>query len=144
VLVLVHLVSEHGSAGDEAHYSEHVERTERGVAPESVVDPTEEGGRDGGHNTEEVPHQAQLVGVLAVGGEGVEDGGHDHADLIAADDDEDDGEVLPGDPTWYRGRDEVPEEDGEEEDEAQEVGPDVQGLIMETDNRPQTLFPALV
>lgn len=39
VLVLVHLVSEYGSAGDEAHYSEHVERTERGVAPESVVDP---------------------------------------------------------------------------------------------------------
>ena len=84
------------------------------------------------------------MGVLAVGGEGVEDGGHDHADLVATDDDQDDGEVLPGDPTWYRGRDEVPEEDGEEEDEAQEVGPDVQGLIMETDNRPQTLFPALV
>ena len=39
VLVLVHLVSEDGSAGDEAHYSEHVERTERGVAPESVVYP---------------------------------------------------------------------------------------------------------
>ena len=64
----------------------------------------------------------------------MEDCGHDHADLVAADDDEDDGEVLPGEPTWYRGRDEVPEKDGEEEDEAQEMGPDVESLIVETDN----------
>ena len=74
------------------------------------------------------------MGVLAVGGEGMEDSGHDHADLIAADDDEDDGEVLPSDPTWDWRRDEVPEEDGEEEDEAKEVGPDVESLIMKTDN----------
>lgn len=134
VLVLVHLVSEQGSAGDEPNHSEHVERTEGGIAPEGVVDPTEERGRDGGDDPEEVPHQAELVGVLAVGGEGMEDCGHDHADLVAADDDEDDGEVLPGEPTWYRGRDEVPEKDGEEEDEAQEMGPDVESLIVETDN----------
>ena len=76
------------------------------------------------------------MGVLAVGGEGVEDGGHDHADLVAPDDDEDDGEVLPGQPTGYRGRDEVPEQDGEEEDEAQEVGPDVERLIVQADHRP--------
>ena len=84
------------------------------------------------------------MGVLAVGGEGMEDRGHDHADLIAADDDEDHGEVLPSDPTWDWRWDEVPEEDGEEEDEAKEVGPDIEGLIVEADNRPQALSPALV
>ena len=74
----------------------------------------------------------------------MEDGGHDHADLVAPDDDEDDGKVLPGQPTGYRGRDEVPEQDGEEEDEAQEVGPDVERLIVQADHRPQTLAPALI
>ena len=74
----------------------------------------------------------------------MEDGGHDHTDLVAADDDEDDGEVLPGDPAGYRGGNEVPEEDGEEEDEAQEVCPDVERLIVQADHRPQALPPALI
>ena len=39
VFVLVHLVSEQGSADNKPNDSEHVERTERRVTPESVVDP---------------------------------------------------------------------------------------------------------
>ena len=70
---------------------------------EELILTTEERSSDGGDDTEEIPHQAELVSVLAVGGEGVEDGGHDHADLVAADDDEDDGEVLPGDTARYWG-----------------------------------------
>ena len=53
---------------------------------------------------------------------------------INTDNDEDDREILPGDPARCWGRYEVPQEEAEEEDEAQEVGPDVQSLIVETDD----------
>ena len=72
------------------------------------------------------------MGVLAMGGEGVEDGRHDHTDLVAANDDQDDREVLPGEPAGDWRTDEVPEKDGEEEDEAQEVGPDVESLVVKS------------
>ena len=111
---------------------------------EELILTTEERSSDGGDDTEEIPHQTELMSVLAVGGEGVEDGGHDHADLVAPDDDEDDGEVLPGETARYWGWYEVPEEDGQEEDEAEEVGPDVERLVVEADNWPQALLPALI
>ena len=74
----------------------------------------------------------------------MEDCGHDHTDLVAPDDDEDHREVLPRHPARDRGRDEVPEEDGEKEDEAEEVGPDVEGLVMPLESRQETLPPTLV
>lgn len=55
----------------------------------------------------------------------MEDCGHDHTDLVAPYDDQDHGEVLPRHPARDRGRYEVPKEDGEEEDEAEEMCPDV-------------------
>ena len=105
---------------------------------------TEEGSCNRGDDPEQIPHQAELVGILAVWGEGVEDCGHDHTDLVAPDDDEDHREVLPSHPARDRGWDEVPEEDVEEEDEAEEVGPDVEGLVMPLKSRQETLPPTLV
>ena len=79
----------------------------------------------------------------------VEDSRHNHTDLvttwmdlisnlmsrdITTDNDEDDREVLPSDPARCWGRYKVPQEEAEEEDEAQEMGPDVQSLIVKTDN----------
>lgn len=66
VFVLVHLVSEYSSAHDKPHYSQHVERAESGVTPERIVDSTEKGRSNRGDNPEEVPHQAELVGILTV------------------------------------------------------------------------------
>ena len=47
----------------------------------------------------------------------MEDGGHDHAQLVAADDGQDHCKVLPGYP-GRRGKP-VPQQNGEEEEEAQ-------------------------
>jgi len=147
VFILVHLVFEDDSAADKGNYSDHVDSTYGGMAPEGIVDSTEERGRDGGQDADQVHHQTELVGVLAVGGECVEDCGHDHADLVTADDDKNDREVLPGDDVTIgrcRGGDEVPEKDGQEEDEAQEVGPDIEGLIVQSHHRSEALPPTLV
>ena len=38
ILVLVHLVEEHGPGHDEGNHSSHVDSTGRGIAPESVID----------------------------------------------------------------------------------------------------------
>ena len=81
--------------------------------------------------------------VLGVGGECVEDSGHDHADLVAADDDEDHGEVGPGHPARHRRRHHVPQQQREEEEEAQEMSPDVESLIVEREDGAETLGPTL-
>ena len=65
------------------------------------------------------------------------DGGHDHAHLVAGDDNQDDCKILPCDlgrrcPT-------VPEKNGEEVDEPEEMGPDVESLIVKRKYRSQTL-----
>ena len=70
-------------------------------------------------------------------GEGVEDGGHDHAELVAGDDGQDDSKILPSD-LWWRGPP-VPEENAEEDDEPQEMGPNVQSLIVKRKNRSEAL-----
>ena len=59
---------------------------------------------------------------------------HDHADLVAANNDQNNREVLPGDSARDWRADEVPEKNGEEEDEPEEMGPDVECLIMKTDD----------
>ena len=73
----------------------------------------------------------------------MEDGGHDHADLVAADDDEDHREVRPGHPARHRRRHPVPKQQREEEDEAEEMSPDVESLIVQREDGAETLGPAL-
>merc|ERR1712156_1000914 len=73
VSVLVHLVPEDDSTSYEPNHSGHVNCTDRGIAPESVVNPTEEGGGHRGANTQQVHHEAELVCVLAVSRECMED-----------------------------------------------------------------------
>lgn len=126
-------------------------KTQVGTNQEQVWSPvncwdsltTEEGGCDGRTNSDQVHHQTELVGVLTVGGEGVEHCRHDHTDLVAANNDQNNREVLPGDSARDWRADEVPEKNGEEEDEPEEMGPDVESLIMKTDDWPQALCPGL-
>ena len=73
----------------------------------------------------------------------MEDSGHDHADLIAADDDEDHGEVRPGHPARHRRRHHVPQQQGQEEEEAEEVSPDVESLVVKRKDGTETLKPTL-
>jgi len=54
---------------------------------------------------------------------------HDHAQLVATDDGEDDCKVLPGD--LGGGRPPVPEKKGEEDDEAHQMGPNIECLIVQ-------------
>ena len=70
------------------------------------------------------------MGVLGVRSEGMEDSGHDHTDLITANDDEDDSEVLPGDTAGYGRWPPVPQQQWQEEEETQQVGPDVESFIV--------------
>lgn len=73
----------------------------------------------------------------------MEDSGHDHADLVAADDDEDHSEVSPCHPARHRGRHHVPQQQCEEEEEAEEMSPDVESLIVESEDGTETLGPTL-
>ena len=104
---------------------------------------TEKGSRDGGCDAGEVQLEAGLVRVLGVRGEGVEDRGHDHADLVAADHDQDDAELLPRGPARDRRRHEVPQEERQEEEEAEEMCPDVERLVVEGEDGAETLRPTL-
>ena len=104
---------------------------------------TEKGSRDGGCDAGEVQLEAGLVRVLRVRGEGVEDRGHDHADLVAADHDQDDAELLPRGPARDRRRHEVPQEERQEEEEAEEMCPDVERLVVEGEDGAETLRPTL-
>ena len=73
----------------------------------------------------------------------MEDSGHDHADLVAADDDEDHSEVGPCHPARHRRRHHVPQQQCEKEEEAEEMSPDVESLIVESEDRTETLRPTL-
>ena len=95
---------------------------------------TKKGSSDGGCDAGKVQLEAGLVRVLGVRGEGVEDSGHDHADLVAADDDEDHGKVSPGHPARHWRRHHVPQQQREEEEEAKEMSPDVESLIVESED----------
>ena len=64
----------------------------------------------------------------------MEDSGHDHADLVAADDDEDHGKVCPSHPARHWRRHHVPQQQREEEEEAKEMSPDVESLIVESED----------
>jgi len=71
----------------------------------------------------------------------MEDGGHDHAQLVAADDGQDHCKVLPGD-LGGRGKP-VPQQKGEKEEEAQQMGPDIESFIVEGEDGSETLAPTL-
>ena len=73
----------------------------------------------------------------------MEDCGHDHADLVAADHDQDDAELLPRGPARDRRRHEVPQEERQEEEEAEEMCPDVERLVVEGEDGAETLRPTL-
>ena len=73
----------------------------------------------------------------------MEDSGHDHADLVAADDDEDHGKVSPGHPARHWRRQHIPQQQREEEEEAKEMSPDVESLIVESEDGTKTLGPTL-
>ena len=73
--------------------------------------------------------------------EGVEDGGHDHAQLVAGDDGQDHCQVLP---CYSRRRSPpVPDKNCEEEDEPHEVCPDIHCFIVERENRSEALAELL-
>lgn len=73
----------------------------------------------------------------------MEDSGHDHADLVAADDDEDHSEVSPCHPTRHWRRHHVPQQQREKEEEAEEMSPDIESLIVESEDGSKTLGPTL-
>ena len=73
----------------------------------------------------------------------MEDSGHDHADLVAADDNKDHSEVSPGHPTRHWRRHHVPQQQREEEEEAEQMSPDVKSLIVESEDGTKTLGPTL-
>ena len=60
----------------------------------SIALTTEKGSCNGCHDPSKVHHKTELVSSLGMGTEGVKHSGENHADLVTANDDSNDSEVL--------------------------------------------------
>ena len=96
---------------------------------------------DRGPDTTKIHQQAKLRSFLWVRGEGVEDSRHDHAELVAGDDGQDHGKVLPCN---LRGRSTpVPDQKREKGEKPNQMCPDIHCFIVKREDRPQALAKLL-
>ena len=133
-----------GEEEDAAHHGQ-VKVPPGRLAPEGVVDAAEVGGQKRQGDTDKVEGEAALGDALGVASEGVENGGEHHARLVAHKDSSQHQQVGQGDLLQQlqvgRDEEEVPHQEAGEEDEAQQVRPDVDGLVVHGEGTEQARQP---